>query len=81
MFSFPSGISALISLAVTMLAGLGYLAQESGPTALNAFLSANPETAGLFLQTGTTQSLHLCFVVFGDLGLVCGVCGVLSLLR
>lgn len=78
----PSALKAMVvSVATAMLAGLGYLAWDGGPTALEAFLDRNGNAAIVLQDNGLDGVLSLWFQVFGALGAVCGVCGLLSLIR
>jgi len=78
----PSALKALVvSVATGLLAVLGYGIWRFGPPALAAFLQRNPDVATLLGDNGLSTALSVCCWGFGILGAVCGVCGVLSLVR
>lgn len=71
----------VVSIAAFMLMGLGLAAWFLGPKGINTFLAENLE-AGVFLQQNQTVSIvRGCFLGFGIVGLLCGVNGLLSLVR
>ena len=69
------------SLAATMLAGLGVAARAFMPGALEAFLSGNGGVYALLGSGELVFCLELLFAMFGLLGGVYAVCGLLSLVR
>lgn len=82
----PSPYKArVVSLAVFMLAGLAAAVWDWGPDALDAFLANNTEIAILFAKHGEGNSLtawlKACFHAMGAVGIICGVSGLLSLVR
>lgn len=78
----PSPSKALVvSLASIMLMGLGLAALFLGPRGINLFLTENIE-AGAFLQGNQTVAMARgCFLAFGVVGVLCGLSGLLSLVR
>lgn len=78
----PSVFKArVVSIASILLLGLGLLAANVGPQALNAFLADNREIAALLKTNGTTAGLQFCFILFGLVSAVCAISGILSLWR
>ncbi len=78
----PSAFKALVvSIATTLLAGLGVLIWQVGPPALEGLLERNANVAILLADNGLNRYLAICFTGFGIAGAVCGVGGVLSLIR
>ena len=78
----PSAFKALIvSVATGMLAGLGYLVWKYCPPALDAFFDRNADAAILLADNGLSVALKVYCWIWTILGAICGVCGVLSLIR
>lgn len=71
----------VVTLAATMLAGLGAAAGAYLPAALQAFLSDNGEVYALLGNTWTVFCLETVFMMFGLLAGVCAASGLISLLR
>lgn len=71
----------VVSLAAVLLCGLGFLAGEVGPDALEMFLARNAEVDVLFRESGCRMVLMLSFHLFAVVGAVCAVAGALSLFR
>jgi hypothetical protein len=78
----PSLFKAIVvSIAATILAGLGYVMWSDAPLALDALLERHADAEILLDGKGYLAAIHICLNVFGIVGAVCGVCGLLSLLR
>ncbi len=73
--------ACVVSVAAFMLVGLGLAAREWGPQVLAAFLSQNPSVSILWENNNTTKALEFCFLLFGIMGGICALTGVLSLVR
>ena len=71
----------IVSVATFMLVGLGGAAWKWGPDVLDAFLSQNSAVSALWENNNTTKALEYCFVLFGIMGGICALSGVLSLVR
>lgn len=78
----PSVFKArVVSMAVFMLVNLGAAVCMWVPKALDAFLARNLEIAALFGQNHVAWSLKLGFQLFGVMGGVCALSGVLGFWR
>ncbi len=73
--------ASVVSVAAIMLLGLGAAAWSWAPPALEAFLSNNPQVAALFADNGVGAGLKFCFQLFGVVGALCAVGGLLALVR
>lgn len=71
----------VVSIAAIMLAGLGALVYVICPAALTAVLQENAFAQFLFGKTGHELALRVTFQLIGALGAICGVAGLLSLVR
>lgn len=71
----------VVSVAAIMLAGLGAAAWAWCPRGLDAFLARNREIEMLYGSGAMLPVLQLLFLYFGVVGGICGVSGVISLLR
>ena len=78
----PSGFKALVcSIAATLLCGLGAAVWFWAPDALQAWLLTNPEALSLFNKNEARELLGYNIKAFALVGAICGVTGLLSLLR
>ncbi|MDG2219734.1 MAG: DUF4159 domain-containing protein [Rubripirellula sp.] len=78
----PSAFKAfVVSIATAMLAGLGLVIWQFGPPALMTLLGRNASVAILLSDHDLDQAFSVCFLAFGIVGAICGVCGLLSLIR
>ncbi|MCP4945170.1 MAG: DUF4159 domain-containing protein [Planctomycetaceae bacterium] len=78
----PSTLKALVvSIATAMLAGLGIVIWQFGPPAFAGLLERNANVAILLTDNGMGRLLQVCFTAFGIVGAICGVSGLLSLIR
>jgi hypothetical protein len=71
----------VVSVAAIMLAGLGLAAWAFLPGAMEAFLVANGELMAFLGNSGVVLGLKLMFMMFALVGVICAVCGLISLLR
>lgn len=78
----PSGFKALVcSIAAALLCGLGAAVWLWAPNSLEAWLLSNPEALSLFNKNQTRELLGYNIKAFALVGGICGVTGLLSLLR
>lgn len=78
----PSARKArVVSIASTMLAALGIGFWYFGPRALSAFLLSNAPVEIHLQSRGLVSPIGLWFGVFGVVGTLCGIVGLLSLRR
>ncbi len=71
----------VVSLAATLLAGLGAGAARVLPDVLGGFLGRNAGAAALLQGNGLSLALQVLFPLMGALGCVCAAAGLYSLVR
>lgn len=78
----PSRLKATVaSLATAMLSALGYVMYVYAEPAFDTLLANNGEAASALGDAGVSYMFYVIFHLFGMVGAVCLVSGVLSLLR